>query len=87
MEDGSMNRKWVDSARPSLAYHSQFLQDMFINASLFEIDARAINHIGDDLRVYVPNLCIRHLAGGFTRVAVGVVCLVLKVRKVGRSCA
>ena len=62
-----------DDAKGDRAYQSQLLQDMLINASLFEIDARAINHIGDDLRVYVSYLSIRHLDGGFPRVAVGVV--------------
>jgi len=34
---------------------------MFVHATLFEINARALNDIGDDLLVYGSDLVIRHL--------------------------
>jgi len=34
---------------------------MFVHATLFEIDARALDDIGDDLLVYGSDLVIRHL--------------------------
>jgi hypothetical protein len=34
---------------------------MFVHATLFEINARALDDIGDDLLVYGSHLVIRHL--------------------------
>jgi hypothetical protein len=34
---------------------------MFVHATLFEINARALDDIGDDLLVYGSDLVIRHL--------------------------
>lgn len=44
------------------SYHSQLLQHMFINTTLLEINARALDHIVDDLLVHVSDLRVRHLA-------------------------
>jgi hypothetical protein len=38
---------------------------MFVHATLFKIDARALDDIGDDLLVYASDLVIRHLDGLF----------------------
>ncbi len=56
------NGRKVDGKETHHTYHSQLLQHMFIHATLFEINARALDHIIDDLLVYVSDLCIRHLA-------------------------
>jgi hypothetical protein len=45
------------------AYQSQLLQHSLVDASLFEVDSRALNDICDDLLVDVSDLCIRHLDG------------------------
>lgn len=43
------------------AYLSQLLQDLIVNPGFFEVNPRGVNHIRDDLLVYVPDLCVRHL--------------------------
>ena len=47
--------------RERLAYQSQLLQHSLFDASLFEVDTRALNDICDDLLVDVSDMCIRHL--------------------------
>ena len=58
--------------RERLAYQSQLLQHSLFDASLFEVDSRALNDICDDLLVDISDLCIRHLDGCLC----GVVCCV-----------
>ena len=47
--------------REKQAYQSQLLQHSLFDASLFEVDTRALNDICDDLLVDVSDMCIRHL--------------------------
>ena len=46
-----------------VSYLSQLLQHMFIDATLFKIDSRALDDICDDLLIDVSDLVVRHLDG------------------------
>lgn len=47
--------------KETATYQSQLLQDMVVDAGFFEVDPRAVDHVCDDLRVDVSDLCVRHL--------------------------
>lgn len=57
-------KRWWKLKGRNQAYSSQIVQDTFFDTSLFEIDSGAIDHIGDDLLINLPDLSIRHLDGG-----------------------
>jgi hypothetical protein len=46
------------------SYPFQFLQDLFIDAALLEINSGALDDICDDLLVDISHLSVRHLEEG-----------------------
>lgn len=46
-----------------ISYRAHLLQDRILHATFLEINPRCLNHILDDLLVYIADLCVRHLAG------------------------